>query len=107
MSDKTIDDTRFHIGDTEIAINPDEEDESRNLDDSAVFWGAMLGFITGAIIWFFNLPRRGLITRHTLRDAESNLRERLEAADPVTASMEEGKALARQRQQTTRATDNS
>jgi gas vesicle protein len=106
MNDKLPDDKRFHIGDTEIAINPDADD-SHNLDDGAVFWGAILGFMAGAIVWFFNLPRRGIITRQTLRGAGDNLRERLEATDPVTESIEEGKALARQRQQTTRSTGDS
>jgi gas vesicle protein len=105
MSEKPIDDARFHIGDIEIAINPD--DDTRNLDDGAVFWGTMIGFLTGAIVWFFNVPRRGIITRKALRGAGDNLLERLEATDPVTESMEEGKALARQRQQTTRSTGNS
>jgi gas vesicle protein len=103
MSDELFDDTRVQVGDMEVAINPDDSDDSAQLDDGAVLWGAIVGFVVGAVVWFFNTPRRGLITRQALRGAGDNLRERLEASDPVTDSIEEGKALAKQRQQTTRS----
>ena len=102
MSDELFDDTRIQVGDTDIVINPDEK-VTEQLDEGAVFWGAIVGFMVGGLVWFFNAPRRGLITRKALRGAGDNLRERLEATDPVTDSIEEGKALAKQRQQTTRS----
>lgn len=66
-------------------------------DDETVFWGAMIGFIIGAVVWFFNVPARGIVARQRLRNAPDELREQLAQQDAVTNSIEEGKQIARRR----------
>lgn len=70
-------------------------DDSRSrLDETTFFWGTLLGFFVGAIIWIFLVPRRGEDTRDQIVETSRNLVTR----DAVNDSLEEGRALARQRQ---------
>lgn len=39
-----------------------------HLDDSSIFWGAIIGFIMGAIVWLFHVPKRGEATRKDIID---------------------------------------
>jgi gas vesicle protein len=69
-------------------------DEQRGrLDETTFFWGTLLGFVLGAIAWFFRVPRRGEETREQIAETGRDL----VARDSVNDSLEEGRALARQR----------
>jgi len=39
-----------------------------HLDDASVFWGAIIGFIVGAVVWLFHVPKRGEDTRKEIVD---------------------------------------
>lgn len=77
------------------------------LDDGAMLWGFVFGFIVSGVVLLMRLPRRGLLLRwrsgsnpEQLAETRRNLRTRLNAlaADPVSESIAEGKAAARKRQ---------
>ncbi len=69
-------------------------DEQRSrLDDTTFFWGAVIGFVVGALVWFFRVPRRGTETRERIAKTGQDLITR----DSVEESLQEGRALARQR----------
>lgn len=40
-----------------------------HLDDSSIFWGAIIGFVIGSIVWLFHVPKRGEDTRKDIVDA--------------------------------------
>lgn len=63
------------------------------LDEGTLFWGAILGFVIGAIAWLFRVPRRGEQTRDQIVETGRDFVTR----DSVNESLEEGRALARQR----------
>ncbi|MGJ3240506.1 MAG: hypothetical protein ACFE0Q_17490 [Anaerolineae bacterium] len=67
-------------------------DERRhlNLHDATVFWGTLVGFFVGAIVWLLRVPKRGEETREEIVETGRTLIEH----DPVKESLEEGKALA-------------
>jgi gas vesicle protein len=44
------------------------ERKPTHLDDSSIFWGAIIGFIVGAIVWMFHVPKRGEDTRKEIVD---------------------------------------
>lgn len=77
------------------------------LDDGALLWGFVFGFIVSGVAVLMRLPRRGLLIRwrssgkpEQLAESGRNFRTRLNAitADPVAQSIAEGKAAARKRQ---------
>jgi len=63
------------------------------LDETTFFWGTLLGFVVGAIVWFFRVPRRGQETRDQIVETSRDIITR----DAVNDSLEEGRTLARQR----------
>lgn len=76
------------------------------LDDGALFWGFLVGFVASGIALLLRVPQRGLLMRWrdegapaALRDSGQVLRSRIEAVttDPVERSITEGKAAARSR----------
>jgi hypothetical protein len=80
------------IPDADDTTTPDASDDQAimsRFDDGLLFWGLIVGFFTGAIVWLFNVPKRGDDTRQGIKD-------RIES-DPAKESIAEGKALARQR----------
>ena len=44
-----------------------------HLDDKSLIWGAIIGFILGAIIWLFHVPKRGDDTRKEIVDNAKSL----------------------------------
>jgi|GEM_PF-6147665 len=66
-----------------------------HLHDASVFWGTIIGFLVGAIVWLFRVPKRGEDTRKDIVETGRDIIER----DPVKDSLEEGKTLAKQHQQ--------
>lgn len=80
------------IPDADDTTTPDASNDQAimsRFDDGLLFWGMIIGFITGAIVWLFNVPKRG-------DDTRQDIKARIES-DPAQASIAEGKALARQR----------
>ena len=65
------------------------------LHDATVFWGAIIGFFVGTIVWLFRVPKRGEDTRQDIVETGRDLIDR----DPVKDSLAEGKALAQERHQ--------
>ncbi|MEL7433692.1 MAG: YtxH domain-containing protein [Chloroflexota bacterium] len=65
-----------------------------NLHDATVFWGTLIGFFIGGILWLFRVPKRGEDTRHEIVSTSREIIER----DPVKESLAEGKALAQEHQ---------
>lgn len=66
-----------------------------HLHDASVFWGTIIGFFVGAFVWLFRVSKRGEDTRKEIVETGRDIIER----DPVKESLEEGKALAKQHQQ--------
>lgn len=69
------------------------EESRTRLDETTFFWGTLLGFVVGAIVWFFRVPRRGQETREQIVETSRDIITR----DAVDDSLAEGRALARQR----------
>lgn len=65
------------------------------LHDATVFWGAIIGFFAGAIVWLFRVPKRGEDTRQEIVETGRDIIDR----DPVKDSLAEGKALAQEHRQ--------
>ena len=65
------------------------------LHDATVFWSTILGFITGALVWLWHVPKRGEDTRQEIVTTGRDMIEH----DPVKDSLQAGKELARQHQQ--------
>lgn len=63
--------------------------------DSTVFWGALVGFVAGAIVWLFRVPKRGEDTRQDIIQTGRDIVDR----DPVKDSLAEGKSLAKEHRQ--------
>lgn len=63
--------------------------------DVTLFWGTIIGFVAGAIIWLFRVPKRGEDTRQDIIETGRDLIDR----DPVKDSMAEGKSLAQKHRQ--------
>lgn len=72
-----------------------EHETSRfRLDEGAFFWGAIVGFFVGALVWLWRVPQRGTETRQRLLNSGKELIER----DSLEESLAEGRAIARLQQ---------
>jgi gas vesicle protein len=49
------------------------ERKATQLDDLSIFWGAIIGFIVGAIVWIFHVPKRGEDTRKEIVDSSKSI----------------------------------
>lgn len=65
------------------------------LHDVTLFWGTIIGFFVGAIVWLFRVPKRGEDTRQEIIETGRDIIDR----DPIKDSLAEGKALAQKRRQ--------
>lgn len=75
----------------------DVQNHNERFDEGTLFWGAIIGFILGGLVWFFNVPFRGVVTRGNLRNAPRTLRDQIDQQEAIDSSIEEGKAIARRR----------
>ncbi len=69
-----------------------------------VAWGAVLGFIIGAIVTLFTAPKRGGGKRAPIAEATEQVKTRIIPAitapsDPVEDSLGEGREAARRRRE--------
>jgi len=70
------------------------------IDSTAMGIGFVLGLLLGGAVALFKIPKSGLFTRQQLSETGQTLRSKLEAAvpaDPIAASIAEGKEAARRR----------
>ncbi|MFQ3646325.1 MAG: hypothetical protein SNJ54_08010 [Anaerolineae bacterium] len=70
----------------------------RKLDESTVLTGFVWGVLIGALVMFSRLPDAWLRRRQQLTNPAER-RRLIRRIDPVTASIDEGRALAAQRRQ--------
>lgn len=75
--------------------NKQVQQNKPTFDDDTVFWGLILGFFSGMVAWFFRVPKRGEDTRHDIVNVGKNV----VGTDPAHSSLEQGRRIARQRQQ--------
>jgi hypothetical protein len=68
------------------------------LDETAVLVGFVWGMLLGALITFYRLPQTWVRRRQQLIDPAER-KKFFRRVDPVTASIDEGRALAAQRRQ--------
>jgi hypothetical protein len=77
-------------------------DRPASLNSGAFLTGLFLGALAGALIAWFKAPQTGAAFRRQLAEQGETLRARVEAglpADPVEASLAQGKEAARRRRQ--------
>lgn len=74
----------------------------QGLDDSAVFWGFWWGLLIGVGVALWQLPKDIAATRQKVWAQSESLRKQIQS-DPITESLNEGKALARQVRQDAQA----
>ncbi len=70
----------------------------RRLDESTVLTGFVWGVLIGAVVTFYRLPDTWLRWRQRLTNPTER-QQLIRRIDPVTASIDEGRALAAQRRQ--------
>ncbi len=70
----------------------------RRLDESTVLTGFLWGVLIGALVMFYRLPDAWLRWRRRLTNPAER-QQLMRRIDPVTASIDEGRALAAQRRQ--------
>lgn len=68
------------------------------LDETTVLSGCVLGFVVGGLTALFRLPSRILRGRRSITDPAER-QKLLRQIDPITNSIDTGKALAEQRRQ--------
>jgi len=77
---------------TDVSIN-----QRRNrLDDGTLFWGFIMGVGAGIAFLLPRLPQRAIQLRGTLTPSSVDVRGRLASVDPVQASLQTGREIARQ-----------
>jgi gas vesicle protein len=68
------------------------------LRTGTLLWGAVIGFVMGAIYALMNLPKSGAELWKQLSEQGQEISSQLQTEDPVEQSLAYGKDIARQRQ---------